>query len=324
LDSAPIFFTALAALLRERPEITVIYPTEDIYLVRLCEYRDRLPPEVVVVMPECDLVHISDSKPAMHALIDELGIPQAPFAVAAGKTELLVGRKAMIIDSRRHLEYVLQNRPDFGGRLLLRGIANGTRHNYCLVASEGRIIGGIQLKVTRTDRIDGTGTLVECWSEAPLPHISEYTERLLGHLKYTGPGMTQFIVDDENGAIAFLEINPRLGASCSVARHAGVDLVRIAFDLARGAPPPAAEGPSGYAVGKRFAWIGGDLNGLRRDWRNGEIDSYQVLGWLGKSLALAVSADFHVCWRWDDPLPALGAALPEVLYSLRNRLRRRA
>jgi carbamoylphosphate synthase large subunit len=341
LDSVSSFFDALAEFLRARPDITVIFPTEDLFLVRLCENRHRLPNHVRIVMPDCGLVRLSDDKLAIHVLIDELGVPQAPYAVARGKAELfekcdalgypcvllhvdsrdaILGKKAMIVDSRKQLDEVFGHRPDFDGRLLLRAFATGQRYNYYLVASEGRILDGIQLKVTRTDKLDDTGTIVECISTAPVPEITRYTERLLSHLNYTGPGMTQFIVDEERGAIAFLEINPRLGASCSVARHAGVDLVRMAFDLACGTPPTEADHRPGYRVGMRFAWFGGDNNGLRRDWRRGEIGIAQAVVWFGRSIGTAVRADAHICWRWSDPLPALGCIFWEFLFAIRKRM----
>ena len=171
--------------LHSRPDITVIFPIEDIYIVRLSENRERLPNDIKIVMPDRGVIQLSDDKLAMHTLIDELGIPQAAYAIAQGLSELFekcdalgypcillhvdsrdafLGQKAMIIDSRQHLERAFQHRPDFDGRLLLRSFASGTRYTYYLVASEGRILDGIQLKITRTDRLDDTGRLVECWS----------------------------------------------------------------------------------------------------------------------------------------------------------------
>ena len=340
VQSVSPFFEALQTLLRERPEITVIFPIEDIYIRRLSERRASLPGAIKIVMPDRDVVQMSDDKLAMHALIDELGIPQAAYAIAKGKAELfeqcdalgypcvllhidsrdaILGRKAMLIDSRRHLDQMFQHRPDFDGQLLLRAFASGTRYNYYLVASEGRILDGIQLKITRTDKIDNTGRLIECWSSAPLPEITRYTEMLLLQLNYTGPGMTQFIVDESSGSTVFLEVNPRLGASCSVARHAGINLVQMAFDLTCGTLSAEPGGQSSYPAGMRFAWLGGGLTGLRRDWRSGEISFKQAICWLGRSIEMAVRADAHICWRWDDPLPALGGVFRETLYGVRKR-----
>ena len=344
-ESVPSFFEALTEFLRTRSDITVIFPTEDIYLVGFSEHHDQLPNSIKIVMPDCRLVQLSDDKLAMHNLIDTLGIPQATFAVAEGKADLfeksdevgypcvllhidsrdtILGQKAMIIDSRRHLERVFEHLPDFDGRLLLRAFSRGTRYNYYLVASEGLILDGIQMRITLTDRYDNTGAQVESWSCAPLPEITRHSEKLLAHMYYTGPGMTQFIVDEENGTMAFLEINPRLGPNCALARHAGIDLVRMAFDLTCGTLPPDSYCQSSYQQNQRFAWLGGSLIGIRRDWRNGNIGPMQALGWLGRSIAMAFRADAHICWQWNDPLPGLVGLFPNILFSARKRLKGQA
>jgi len=342
VESVSSFFEALKDFLRSRPDITVIFPVEDIYLVRFCENRDRLPNDIKIVMPDCSLIQLSDYKPAMHSLIDELGIPQTAYAVARGKMDLfkkcdalgypcvllhvdsrvrdtILGRKAMIIDSRQHLERVFQHRPDFDGPLLLRAFASGTRYSYFLVASEGRILDGIQLKSVRTDRLDETGVVTDFTSNAPMPEITRYTEILLSHLNYTGPGQTQFIVDEETGALVFLELNPRLGASCSAAAHAGIDLVRMAFDLTCGTLSAEPVGQSSYPFDMRFASFGRDFTGLRRDWRQGEISVRQAIAWFGRSIKTAMRADAHVCWRWNDPLPVLGYIFLKILFAVRKR-----
>ena len=337
------FFDALSNFLSSRPDITTIFPTEDIYLVRFCENRDRLPNDIKIVMPNCSLIQLSDYKPAMHSLIDELGIPQAAYAVARGKMDLfkkcdalgypcvllhvdsrvrdtILGRKALIIDSRQHLERVFQHRPDFDDRLLLRAFASGTRYNYYFVASEGRILDGIQFKNVRTNRFDDmTGDTTDFTSNAPMPEITRYTEMLLSHLNYTGPGMIQFIVDESRGTLIFLELNPRLGASCSAAAHAGIDLVRMAFDLTWGTLSAEPVGQSSYPFDMRFASSGLDFAGLRQDWRQGEISVRQAIAGFGRSIKTAMRADAHVNWRWNDPLPVPGYIFRKILFAVRKR-----
>ena len=202
---------------------------------------------------------------------------------------------------------------------MLRAFARGTRYNYYLVASEGRILDGIQMKITLTDRYDDTGAQVESWSCALLPEITHHSEKLLSQLNYTGPGMTQFIVADD-GAVTFLEVNPRLGANCALARHAGIDLARMAFELTCGTLQPDNHAQSDYPINLHFVWLGGSLQGLRRSWRNRDISFPQAIDWLYRSLSMSIRADAHICWRWDDPLPGLVGLFPNLLYSLRKRL----
>ena len=98
--------------------------------------------------------------------------------------------------------------------------------------------------------------------------------------------------------------------------------MQIAFDLICGNLPARPSGQSNYPDGIRYAWFGGDFAGLRRDLRRGEISYRQAIGWLGRSLEMAIRADAHVCWRWDDPLPALGGVFREILFGVRKRVGR--
>lgn len=340
-DCVPSFFEALTEFLETRPDVTVIFPTEDVYLVGISRNRDQVPSSIRLVMAKDDHIRLSDDKLAMHQLIDALDIPQAPYAVVDGSAELIqkcdeigypcvllhinslddiLGQKAIIIESRDHLAQMFKHGPDFDGQLLLRAFARGTRYNYYLVASEGRILDGVQMKITLTDRYNNTGAQVESYSCTPLPELTRQSEILLAHLNYTGPGMTQFLVDEETGETAFLEVNPRLGANCALARHAGIDLAGMAFELTCGALRPDDHRQSDYSANRRFAWLGGSLSGLRRDWREGRINPTQALRWFGRSIAMALRADAHICWRWDDPLPGLLGLCPNLLYGIRRRL----
>ena len=327
--------------LAERPDIGVIFPTEDIYIAELADHRDRLPAATTLVMPSASNIRLSDDKLAMHRLIEELGIPQARYATARGKAELTercdlvgypcvllhidsydesLGWKAIIVESRRRLDAFLAERPELETELLIRAYARGTRYNYYFVAQEGRILDGVQMKITLTNKLDGTGNQVESCSCAPQPDITRHSEKLIAHLNYSGPGMTQFIIDEADGKVAFLEVNPRLGANCAMARRAGVDLVRLAFETVCGTAEHGDCGQGHYREGLRFAWLGGSLRGLRRSWHNQEIGSGQALAWLYRALVMSLRADAHICWSWRDPLPGLAGLSPNLLYSLRKRL----
>ena len=342
-DSAADFFESLISFLRTRKDIAVIFPTEDMFLVELSENWDKIPSHVKTVMPSRHNTLLCDDKLAMHELVAKLKIPQANYAVAQGmralpeKCEELgypcvalspdsrcnpLGRTSIIIKSKRQLEELLNDASDSDAKILLRTFVCGTRYNYYFVASEGTILDGVQMKITRTDRIDNTGVQVESWSCAPLPEITRYSEQLLAHMNFSGPGMTQFLVDNESGYTVFLEINPRLGANCALARHLGIDLIKIAFDLTCGLLQSSSYGQSEYPSNLRFMWLGGILRGIRRDRRNGEISFIQALKLSSAAFLASARADKHICWRFEDPLPALAGLFPDLLFSLRKRLKR--
>lgn len=344
-ESAPAFFEELKRFLKTRPDITIIFPTEDIYLLELSENQDRFLDSIKFVMPSRDHIRLCDDKLAMHKLIDELRIPQAAYAVSRGKEELFekcdkvgypcvllhadshglyLGKKAIIIRSFQHLEQIFENREPSKKPVLIRSYARGTIHFTTFVASEGRILDSIQTNATGTDRYDGTGHGVEGRTLAILPEMRQHIEKLLRHINYTGCGTAQFIVDETKQTMVFLEINPRLGAHCALARLTGIDLVRIAFELTDGTLQPEAISQSSYRANMQHSWFGGSLKGVRHEWRASKINLLQAIRWYVRSINMALRADAHICWRWDDPIPGIFGLCPNVLFSIRKRLNNRA
>ncbi|HCE44150.1 MAG TPA: hypothetical protein DET40_11425 [Lentisphaeria bacterium] len=63
--------------------------------------------------------------------------------------------------------------------------------------------------------------------------ISSYGRKILDHLKWTGPAMVEF-KKNSNGEIRFLEINPRYWGSLPLARHAGINIPYIHYQLLTG------------------------------------------------------------------------------------------
>jgi acetyl-CoA carboxylase biotin carboxylase subunit len=100
--------------------------------------------------------------------------------------------------------------------------------------------------------------------EAPAPHLSEATRTLLHesaarlgqHLRYTGAGTVEFLVDTESNAdpatVVFLEVNGRIQVEHPVTEELfGVDLVAAQLLLAAGQPtqlPEMLAPPSGHVI----------------------------------------------------------------------------
>lgn len=100
--------------------------------------------------------------------------------------------------------------------------------------------------------------------EAPAPHLSEATRTLLHdsaarlgtHLRYTGAGTVEFLVDTESEAdpatVVFLEVNGRIQVEHPVTEELfGVDLVAAQLLLAAGQPtrlPESLDRPSGHVI----------------------------------------------------------------------------
>ena len=127
----------------------------------------------------------------------------------------------------------------------------------------------------------------------------------MAHLRYTGVGFGQFLVQPGAQDGAFLELNPRLDANYVTADHAGFDLANLAVDLAADVPVDPRIPASTKRDGHTFAWTAGDLAGLRYALGQGEITRAGALAELGRIARTAVLADVHVTWSWRDPVPTI-------------------
>lgn len=112
---------------------------------------------------------------------------------------------------------------------------------------------------------------------------------------------------DKHGTPMLMEINPRLSASVELSVRAGVNFPEMVYRWAAGQPLTAC---SGYRVGLRMRWLGGDLAWLRDTWRQqGRPDV------MSRPAALATFlADFARETRYDyvdagDLTPAWSAAI---------------
>ena len=155
---------------------------------------------------------------------------------------------------------------------------------------------------------------------APDARLRGYCEQLIANLGYSGAGCAQFLVDDVRSTVSFLEINPRLDATCAIPYYCGYDFPRMAVECVGhrlGMVSQVSRNLDEYTAGRVGVWLYGDLQGLLEAWRRKELSLKSALLWLGRMSGSFVRADFHLVWSWRDPLPAmvLYAHLPAALVS---------
>jgi biotin carboxylase len=183
--------------------------------------------------------------------------------------------------------------------------ARGQRYDVYALVREGQLLAGLQTRVLRTDRADGTGVTVEAVTVALSEVLREQCALVSGALKLTGPAYFQFHYDEERGSSHLLEVNPRLGVNFVITAHCGWNFPASAVKLARGEPLSDSETGFSYPLGRRYAWSWGDLSGLRRELRFRQIGLRRGARWLADLVVTFVRADVHVTWSWADPLPTL-------------------
>lgn len=318
------FVTALAALLRQRPDIGVVLPVAEEFVRAVSAARGALPADRTYAVPSPSVIEATLDKASLWRLAESLGVPVAPYGVCESCEELartcaqvgypvvlrpfdstrrLRGRKALIVASPDELSASVPTWPADQSAIIAQRWVTGARHNVYFAARAGRIVRIVEAVIDRTDEPDGTGLAVEGRTVPASPDLTDFTERLTGALAYAGVGCAQFLVDRRSGAVHLLEINPRIAGNHAIAEAAGLELGPLSIVLATGEPPEV--GFVAGASGLVYAWTYGDLHGLLVAVRDGRVSSRDAVRWARRLVATTARAGVHMTWRWDDPMPTV-------------------
>lgn len=321
------FVAALQQFLAARKDVTLVLPVGETEIRCLMRNAHAIPSSVAVVMPDSPAITACFDKARMYEVAGELGIPHAALQRVSNYPQLqsairqlgypcvikpntsltpFFGVKAMILQTAADLQKMLPTWPAENQFLILQKFARGHRHNCHFVADRGRLLAYFEQRVLRTDTQDGTGYGVHGMSYAPTPKLREYCSMLAQQLNYSGVGCAQFLVEDAGGTVSFLEVNPRLDATCAVPFHCGYDFPRMAVAYAeyrRGALSQPPTNTSPYPAGRQGVSLWRDILGWRSASKRKELDAKSSRAWLKNMLLTFFRGDFHLTWSWKDPLP---------------------
>ena len=334
-DEPQALIDALAALIDGRPDVTAILPVSEEFMLFLAKHDLVLRDQTRVVSPNRLVVATFSDKLKALDFATECGVSTLPYARvsdyrtllssadqigfpltirAFGATARLGLKKALIVHNFAELTEEMPDWPDGHDALLLQRYASGARHNVYFAARDGQIIGALETRISRTDHPEGTGLAVEGMTVESSPALFNSTARLAAAIRYTGIGLTQFIVSDDGKRHCFLELNPRISGSHAVPEMAGLPLTRLALDLA--GPNSRSNAPEAEAIetisalregksGLKYVWTGGDLLGAKHAFMRSEISASKTALWMLRAVHAAVTAKIRMVWSWRDPLPGL-------------------
>jgi predicted ATP-grasp superfamily ATP-dependent carboligase len=318
------FLDQLEAYLRhEKPDY--VFPVGETQARRIAGATKRFMPLATWVMPDPATVLRCFDKRALYELTPTLGIPTAAwreytdfenwsraacemgFPVVVKRKDSsarIKQKKAIILRTPEALDRFLvelQGEPDTGS-LVLQKFASGERQNCHIAADRGRIVAFFQQKVLRTDELDGTGIGVEGVSVPISAELRAYCERLVEALGYHGIGCIQFMVDEKSGAVAFLEINPRMDSTVALPYRLGYDYPRIAVEIAAHDAPAPLTKP--YRTGKHYHWLYGDALSWLDCRKHRRQNGAELLHWALRMLWRTLTSH-HLTWDVRDPIPTL-------------------
>lgn len=324
LSDVDAFIEALGAFLRQRPDIQIVMPVWEACVEAIAAHGSRLPPDRVYATPRPKTVTTCLDKDRMNEIAVASQVPCAhselvrtyddlrarakelafPVVIRPKSSSVpLCGKKALILMTAQDLETWLPQWPDGHDELIVQDYVDGPRHNLYLAARNGTLIRLLAVEIVRTHLKDGTGLAVEGATYTPDATLKTYAEDMVRTLDYDGVGCLQVMVDERTGAASFLELNPRIAGNHAIAEACGLELSRLAIDLARGhgADEQLFVGPAN----KRFAWTYCEMRGIRKALADRDIGVGGALGWIGRAIRTGVTADIHITWSWSDPLPTL-------------------
>jgi len=339
----PRFDEEFRGFFQTHPEVSMLLPMGDPETRFLARNGSAIPGHVKPLIPSPEIVALCHNKVEMCAVADQLGIPQKPFHRAAGFTELteqanrlgypcvirppdqftrILGEKVFICDGPDRLDERFADWPFSESPILIQQFSPGLRHTYYFLAHKGELVAGVETRILRTDRANGTGFAVESISVKPNDSVVLACRKFLEHFDYSGLGCAQFLMGEDERIDTFLEINPRLGAAHALSYTCGVDFPRMAVELALAETLRPTPNPSDYATGVRFGWLHGDLRALQKALAEREITPVGAVAWLARLLRTFLRARSHPTWTLRDPLPTLLVYSGSFLSIFRGALRR--
>jgi predicted ATP-grasp superfamily ATP-dependent carboligase len=206
-----------------------------------------------------------------------------------------------------------------GVSVLVQEWLPGDREALSFIYAHGRMWARFAQRADRTIPPLG-GNSVARESIALPPDITPAAEQLIGELGLDGYSEVEFRRDAE-GRAALMEINPRLSASVEIAMRAGVPFALLLYKWASG---QQLQEVTGYRVGLRMRWMGGDLAWLRNAM---DFQGHPDVPSRGRAFRIFFE-DFLHPTSYDsidrrDPRPALGAGF-EAAGDVSRRIRHRS
>lgn len=294
---------------------TVLIPGHEDSLA-ISRWRHLLPPDLKIALAPTEVLERAVNKWEILSVANEAGVPvpesykPESLADAANyakqckypkviKTQIGNSAKGVFVvnDSKEFVsryewlinEYHIQP-PKFP---IAQEYVNGTGYGVCLLYNHGKFRASFCERYIRCKDGDvGTSVFRE---SVDVPLLVNYSRALMDHLGWHGVAHLDFIMDEETGKAALIEINPRFWGALDLAVRSGVDFPWLLYRmLVDGDIEPV----SGYKIGVKSRWLVGEMLHLLNQIRRRPSK-------MMKSVMDIVSSRSDGCddFRLSDPLP---------------------
>ena len=305
-------------------EPVTIYAFADASFLPIARHREQLAQYFILQLPTSENIEIAFDKASTYALARELGIPTIPEPTVEDVTEWPVVVKpqhsvawhrgtgvfgtAEFAFTSAELKQLMTDITAATGEVpVLQTFIQGAEHGVLLVAEEGQVLQTFVHKRIRSLSPRGGASVVKETSRDTVLNqvMISRASALMEKLRWTGPAMVEFKVDERNGEVLLMEINGRWVGSLPLAEQAGARLVeRNEWLLRDKAQPPVVE----PRLIRTQHWLGDFIHLCRVFFAKDSLRSLLYPSRLQAGLAFDCSTLFDRgdIWSWRDPLPFIG------------------
>ena len=317
------FFINLGKNFKSR---VVILPTFDENVMFLSRNRDVLEENFLFFLPSHNLLETLTSKAKLIKLAEEMKISLPPSIRINNRSELkkitstffpcvlkpedqtlwltkeaskmgIRGLKAIPAMNKSELGMQYDRVREIDDRVIVQKMIVGPDHNHidyhALIDFDDRIIGEfIGKKLRLTPPHFGMGCYVESVNS---DKVMNEGRRILRLLNYKGMANINFKIDERDGRLYFLELNPRFSFWTGLDVACGVDFPNYYYKVCLGEKICPKQD---YLIGKKWLNFSRDIRSLRTLLEDGSLTRLQ---WI-KSV---INADVGAIFAFDDPLPTI-------------------
>jgi predicted ATP-grasp superfamily ATP-dependent carboligase len=333
------FLLQIAAREKERPALFI---TSDEFLLPVSRHRKELETHYLMNLPSSHILECISDKHRQYALALDAGISvpitffaehmdqvmeikdRVPYPAFIKGSEVTLWRRKMgvvskgfVVNTAEELASTFKMIFDRGANGLVQEIIPGPDTNHfkssCYLSKNGEVLLAFGLQKIRQQPAGfGFGCLVQ---SVDYPEMVALGKTFFSRISYRGVGSAEFKLDDRDGTLKLIELNPRYWQQNALAERCGMNFPLVDYLELTGNNPKAL---LGYRDGIKWINIYSDIESFREYRRRGQLSAMQ---WMRSLRGEKVYSDL----TRDDMLPGLhellmGYALPRFGAYISNRL----
>jgi predicted ATP-grasp superfamily ATP-dependent carboligase len=333
LEREEEFITSLLRLAARETTRPVLFVTSDEFLLPVSRNRENLEKYFLMNLPDPRIVECITDKFKQYKLALDAGVPVPQTFIAGNMEQLLdvIDRipfpafvkgnevtswrrkmgdifKGFVVSTQEDLINTFRLIFERGGDGLVQEIIPGPDTNHfkvsCYISRNGEVLSAFGLQKIRQQPVGfGFGCLVQ---SVEYPELLALGKAFFKKIGYRGVGSAEFKLDDRDGTLKLIELNPRYWQQNSLAEKCGMNFPLIDYLEATGGEPKAV---LEYRDGVKWVNIYSDWESFREYRQKGP---FPVMEWLNSLRGEKIYSDLSK----DDILPGLR----EII--LENALRR--